>query len=392
MALGAQVWAQDYPQWRGQNRDGSASAFAAPKVWPEKLTRRWKLDTGEGYATPLIIGATVYSFTRRGESEVMMAINARTGKIVWQTSYPAPYTIGQPTKAHGSGPKSTPVFYKGKLYALGISGIVSAFDATTGKLMWQKPPPAEQPFFGTASSPIADKDVVIFHPGNYGPLTAFDANTGDVKWTSADDGDYASPIIVELQGTRQVISMCQENIVGVDVADGAVLWRFPWSAEAGGMQAITPIVQGETIIVSSYHKGVTAIKPFKRNGKWSVDVAWENKDVSMFLSNGVVIGEVLFGLSERAGGQYFALDVKSGKVLWLGKPRQATNTAIVKAGDLLLLLNDDGELIVTKSSRAAFEPLKRYTVADSATWAQPAISGNRIFIKDVTSLALWTVN
>jgi hypothetical protein len=112
----------------------------------------------------------------------------------------------------------------------------------------------------------------------------------------------------------------------------------------------------------------------------------------MYVSNPVVIGHTLFGLSHRSSGQFFALDAKSGKALWLGQPREAANTAIAKAGDLLFLLNDDAELIVARGTPTAITPLKRYTVADSATWAQPAISGNRLFIKDVSSVALWTLD
>jgi outer membrane protein assembly factor BamB len=105
----------------------------------------------------------------------------------------------------------------------------------------------------------------------------------------------------------------------------------------------------------------------------------------------VIVGDTLFGLSDKARGQFFALDANSGKVLWLGPPRQASNTAVVKAGSVLFLLDDDGELIAARSSRTGFELLKRYTVADSATWAQPAVSGHRIFVKDATSLSLWTL-
>lgn len=390
-AASAQSSPQDYPQWRGQNRNGSASAFAVPKVWPDKLTRRWKVEIGEGYATPLVVGKTVYSFSRQNGDEVMTALDAETGKVIWQSKYPAPYVIGDPTKAHGSGPKATPLFHDGKLYTLGISGIVSAFDASTGKLLWQKPAPAEQPYFGTASSPVADGNLVIFHSDGF-PMTAFDGSTGHVKWTAKVDGMYASPMVIELDGVRQVISMAAEAVVGVAVADGTILWQYPWTSKNGGMQAITPIVYDGTVIVSSYHSGVTALKPKRSEGRWAVDVVWETKDVSMFLSNGVLIGDTLFGLADKASGQYFALDAKTGKILWLGKPRQATNTAVVKAGDLLFLLNDDAELIVAKSNRTAFEPLMSYSVADSATWAQPVVSGNRIFVKDVSSLALWTLN
>jgi outer membrane protein assembly factor BamB len=186
--------------------------------------------------------------------------------------------------------------------------------------------------------------------------------------------------------------MAEQSVVGVAVAGGEILWQYPWKGDGGGMQAITPIVYGDRVIVSSYHSGVTALKPSKRNGRWVVDIAWETKDVSMFLSNGVLIGDTLFGLADRASGQYFALDSNTGKTLWLGRPRQATNTAVVKAGDLIFLLNDDAELIVARANRSAYEPLKTYRVADSATWAQPAISGNRIFIKDVSSLAAWAIN
>jgi outer membrane protein assembly factor BamB len=384
--------AQDYPQWRGLHRDGSASAFVEPRVWPEKLTLKWKVTVGTGYATPIVIGKTVYSFTRQENDEVLTALDASSGKTVWRTSYAAPYNMGEPTKAHGPGPKATPLFHEGRLYMHGISGIVSAFDASNGKLIWQKPAPEEQPFFGTASSPAADGDLIIFHPGNYGPLTAYDANTGVVKWTSKEDGMYASPMIAELEGNRQVITVGQHNVMGVALSDGSVLWQYPWAGQGGGMQAITPIVDGGTVIVSSYHMGVTAIRPSLRQGKWTATALWHTDEVSLFLSNPVLLRDTLFGLSENASGQFFALDSKTGKVLWLGKPREATNTAVVKAGELLFLLNDNGELMVAKAGRTAFEPLKTYTVADSATWAQPAISGNRIFVKDVSSLALWTVN
>jgi outer membrane protein assembly factor BamB len=378
---------QDYAQWRGQNRDGSASAFTPPAAWPDALTRRWKVDVGEGYGTPLVVGGTVYVFTRRDGDEVMTALDAATGKERWHTGYSAPYAPSQPAAKHGAGPKATPLLHDGRLYTLGISGIVAAFDAASGKLLWRTPPPAEPPFFGAASSPLIEQGLVIVHPGNYGPLTAFDAKTGAIKWTAGDGGFFASPLIVTLDGTRQIVTMTLKSVIGVSPADGAVLWEHPFEAGSGGP---TPVVYGETIIVSAMNAGVMAITPARRDGKWVTTTAWHTKDVGMYVSNPVVIGDLLFGLSHRSSGQFFVLDAKSGKVLWLGPPREAANTAIAKAGDLLFLLNDDAELIVARGNATAITPLKRYTVADSATWAQPAISGNRLFIKDVSSLALWT--
>ena len=270
-AMMGQESPQDYPQWRGRNRDGTASAFSKPESWPDHLRLRWKVDVGEGYATPIVAGRTVYAFTRR-----------------------------------------------------------------------------------------------------------------DGRFR------YASPIIVDLHGTRQVIAVAQQSILGIALADGAVLWERPWKSP--DVRAITPVLYRETIIVSGHQRGVIALRPVRRDDAWGVEVAWETQDVSMYVSNPVVIGDTLFGLSPRNSGQYFAIDASTGRVLWLDRPRRATNTALVTADDLLFLLNDDAELIVARSSRTGFEPLRRYSVADSATWAQPAISGKRIFIKDVSSLALWSLD
>jgi hypothetical protein len=168
----------------------------------------------------------------------------------------------------------------------------------------------------------------------------------------------------------------------------ALLWQRP----SPRLMHISPILHEDTIIVSGRRDGISAFKPIKRDRTWTTEVVWETKEVSIFLSNPLLVDDLLFGLSERASGQFFALDAKTGTVLWLGQPRQATNTAVVKAGRLLFLLNDNGELIVARASRSGLEFVKQYVVSESATWAQPAISGNRVFVKDVSSLALWTVN
>src|SRR5262245_21863142 len=144
----AQGSPQDYPQWRGRSRDGAASEFKEPKAWPEKMTRRWKVEVGKGYATPIVVGKTVYAFTRRGGSETMTALDAATGKLIWRTDYPAPYKAADAAAKHGVGPKATPLFHNGIVYTVGISGVVSAFKGATGKLLWQKPEPAEHPYFG----------------------------------------------------------------------------------------------------------------------------------------------------------------------------------------------------------------------------------------------------
>jgi outer membrane protein assembly factor BamB len=334
-------------------------------------------------------------FTRQEPNEVLRALDAATGKVLWESSYAAPFKPNAAaTRGHGTGPKSTPAFADNKLYTLGMSGIVTAFDALTGKQLWQKPAPPVEPLYHTAMSPLVDRGLVILHVGghNAGALTAFDANTGDVKWSWNGDGPaYGSPVVAELDGVRQVITMTQENLVSVSAANGELLWRRPFSVRST-RNAVTPILYGQLVIVSGIEKSVTAFTAARRNKEWTLVDVWENPEVTMDMSTGVLIGNTLYGFSPRNSGQFFAIDAKTGKTLWLTEGRQATNAAVVRAGNIWFALEDDGELVVARGNTAKFEPLRRYRVAETATWAQPVVSGNRVFVKDVSSVALWTIN
>jgi outer membrane protein assembly factor BamB len=179
--------------------------------------------------------------------------------------------------------------------------------------------------------------------------------------------------------------------VGVSASTGALLWKRRFETNYS-QNCITPLLYGQTVIVSGLDKGVTAFKLVKANGQWtSVDV-WENTEVSMYMTNGVIVHDTLVALSHKNSGQFFALDARTGNTVWKSAPRQATNAAIVRAGELLFVLKDDAELLVTRSGPRGFEIARTYTVADSATWAEPVVSGNRVFVKDVATLALWAMN
>ncbi len=236
---------------------------------------------------------------------------------------------------------------------------------------------------------------MIIHVGgnNQGALTAFDPATGAVKWSWTGDGpSYGSPIITDLGGTRQVVTFSQKNLVGVDATNGRLLWSVPFEARST-TNSITPLVYGaQTVIVSGQGKPLTAYTVAKRDGKWVTDLAWENEQLQMSFANPVLVGDAVFSMSPLNSGQFFWADAKTGKTLWTSALRQAGNAAIVRAGDLLFVLKDDAQLMVARSKPGGFEPLKTYTVADSATWPAPAISGNRIFIRDISTLALWTLN
>ena len=383
----------DYPQWRGANRDGAAAAFAEPATWPSTLTRQWQAETGLGYATPILVGDRVYAFGRLDTDEVVMALDAASGEVVWRTGYDAPYRSNAGTQRHGPGPKSTPLFHDGKLYTLGINGVVSAFNAATGVMLWQKPAEDTAPLYATALSPVADAGHVIFHVGGHdsGALTAYDADTGAVVWSWDGDGPaYASPIVVEIDGVRQIVTVTQEHVVGVAAESGELLWERPFVSRSTN-NAITPILDGNDVIVTGQNLGVARFRPTRQNGRWTTETIWETDEVSMFMSNPVLVGGTLYGMSHLSAGQFFALDAGSGATLWRTEGREATNSAVVTAGDLLFLLNNDGDLVVARSNRNGFTQVTRYEVSSSTTWAQPTISGNRVFIKDESNITLWTV-
>jgi outer membrane protein assembly factor BamB len=394
-AVAAQSASTDWPQWRGANRDGAAGSFTEPRSWPEQLTPRWKVEVGLGYAAPITVGGRVYMFTRQDPNEVLRALDAETGKVLWETSYPAPFKPNPAaTRTHGTGPKSTPTFANGKLYTLGMSGIVTAFDAGTGKQLWQKPAPPVEPMYHTAMSPIVDRGLVILYVGGHsnGALTAFNADTGDVKWSWNGDGPaYGSPIVADLAGVRQVITLTQENLVGVAAATGELLWRRPFTVRAT-RNAVTPVLFGQMVIVSGLGRSVTAFTVARRDNQWTTEDVWENAEVTMDMSTGVLIGNTLFGFSPRNSGQFFALDAETGKTLWLSEGRQAENAAVIRAGNLWMALEDDAELLIARADPGKFAPVRRYTVATSATWAPPVVSGNRVFVKDTSTVALWTLN
>ena len=393
--LQAQSGTADWPQWRGVNRDGAASTFRPPAKWPESLTMKWRHEVGEGYSTPVLVGDTVYAFGRQagGDNEIVTAFEATSGKQLWQARYPAPYTVVKAAAGHGLGPKATPVYADGRLFTFGISGILTAFDAKSGKILWQKPAPAEGPTFTTSQSPLVDRGRLIVHVGGVkgGALTAFDPASGEAKWQWTGDGPgYGSPIVAELGGVRQIVTYTLDNLVGVSADTGELLWIRPFKAPSQ-VNAGTPILFRDMLIVSMQDAGITAFRVSRQGGKWVTEDVWENDALFYRLSNSVIVGNALFGLSPQNRGQFFFIDAATGKTLWTGEPRAADNAAISKSGNLLFILKTSGELIVADGSNTtALTPIRTYKVAEPPTWGAPSFSGNRIFVKDATGVSMWT--
>lgn len=382
----------DWLGWRGPQRNGTVTGVTAPRVWPPTLTKQWRSEVGLGYSTPLVVAGRVYAFSRQGEEEVMSALDASTGAVVWRTAYAAPFKLPDGTGKHGLGPKSTPAYAEGRIFALGLSGIFSAYDAKTGKLLWQKPAPVAQPKYGAAMSPLTDKGLVIAHVGghDHGALTAYDAATGAVKWAWTGDGPgYASPQFVRLGGMRQLIAFTQEGLVGLDPLNGALLWKQPFKNQFW-TNIVTPVVYQDLVLVSVNMVGTAAYRVARGAQGWTATEVWKNADVQMNLSNPVLRGTTLIGMSSKNSGQFVAMDITTGQVAWKSQGREADNASIADIGSALLVLKDSAELLVARPTASGFDIVEKYTVADSATYGQPAIVGNRIYVKDNDGVTVWS--
>jgi outer membrane protein assembly factor BamB len=394
VSLGVSVWAQgpSWPQWRGPARDGVAAAFTSPTAWPAQLTKRWQATVGAGHASPVVADGRVIVHTRQVTRELVTAYDLAGGKQLWQDGVEAPYTMNPAATGHGPGPKSTPAIAGGRVFTLGISGIFSAHDAATGKLLWRKNAPPTPPEFGTASSPMVDGSTVIAFLGgqNAGALTAMDVATGTVKWRWTGDGPgYASPILATFAGTPQIVVQSQNKLVSVAAADGRLLWETPIKTPYE-QNSVTPLVVGDLLVNAGLENPTIALRVTASRGTgWSAVPAWRNDDVSMYMSSPAASGNIIFGLSNKNRGQFFALDATTGKTLWVTKGREAENASIVRAGEYVLLATTNSELIVALAAGTRFEELRRYVVADSAMWAHPAFAGRTIIVKDVNTLTVW---
>ena len=395
LALAA-VSAQDWNQWRGPSRNGVAGAFTAPAQWPEKPTKVWQVTVGIGHSSPVVSGGRVFQHTRVGEQEQVSAFEIASGKRAWQQTYDAPYQINPAAQSHGKGPKSTPVVAGGRLFTFGISGTLTAFDAASGKVLWRKAGTTEfdgtSPDFGVAMSPMVDGTTVVAHIGGStsGSLVALDAATGTVKWQWKGDGPaYASPVIATIGKTRQLITQSRLNVVALDAADGRLLWQIPFKT-AYYQNIVSPVVDGERVIFSGAEHPLIAVTPVLSAGKWVTHRAWQNEDLMMYMNTPVLTRGMLFGLTYRNKGQFFAVDPATGKTLWTTRGREGENAALVAAGDVLLATTTEGELVVMRPDRAKFDQIKRYTIAESPIWAHPAPAGRGVLVKDDETLAYWT--
>jgi outer membrane protein assembly factor BamB len=320
----AGVFAQDWPQWRGPNRDAKASDFKAPKSWPKELTRKWNVTVGEGVATPALVGGKLYVFSRQDDKEVARCLNAADGKELWLEKYDS---LGASGPAQGfSGPRSSPAVASGKVVTIGVRGVISCLDAATGKSVWRKDDFKTWPNFFPSSSPMIVEGLVIAQLGgrDNGALVAYDLGTGNEKWKwNGPSPTYASPVLMTVGGAKLILAQTESKLIAVNAADGKLQWELGAESQGGeggrgrGMgggnyKAATPIVDGQTIIIAG--RGVKAVKLEKEGDKFVEKELWNNPDKSVQFNTPSLRAGMLYGLT--ANNELFCLNAKDGTLAW----------------------------------------------------------------------------
>lgn len=392
---GADVY---WPGWLGPQRNGWVSDFQPPTPWPEQLKRVWQVEVGTGYGSPLVAGGRVYVHARQGNDEVVWCLDLKTGGVQWRQRYAVPFKIGQGAERHGKGPKSSPVLADGRIFTMSIMGKLSAWDAASGKLLWGRDYDSRfeksYPYWGAATSPIVDGNRVIAHFGSdeQGALIALDVESGKEVWSQGKDGScYSSPLLVEIQGVRQIVEWNHRALVGVESESGRRLWEYPFPHRGDDQNMPTPAFHKGRVLLGGENRGIHSLEPQLAGGAWTVKEHWHQDKVALDMSSAVVNGDLLYGFSHYGRGRLFCLDPKTGEVLWQGPGRTGDNVMLLAIPGHVVALINDGELKIIAASGDRFQPVASYRVAESETWAPPVVMESGILVKDSQTLTLWSL-
>ena len=389
--------AQEWTQWRGPARDGSVVTKNVPPAWPESLKRTWRVEIGEGYSSPVVSGGRAFVHGRRDPEEIVASVNLADGKVLWEQKYQAAFKKNQYAVNMAKGPNATPLVVGNRLFTLGVTGILNAWDTASGKQLWTKDfsnsIDTSKLFCGTAASPLLVNGRLVVQVGSDihgGQILALNPATGATEWEWKGLGPgYASPVVIEAGGSQQIVTMTEGSVVGVDGKTGKELWSAPFPDEWHENIA-TPLWTGTHLIASGTRQGTHAYTLTKNADKWQATEVWKNPDIAMYMSSPVFGDGLVYGHSSKKKGQFFAIDAKTGAVRWATEGREGEHASLLLTPQHVVFLTNGADLIVAKRGASSFTVERRYEVAEAATWAMPVLLKSNILVRDATGLMLLT--
>ena len=378
--------ASDWPQLLGPTRDGVAPgepvrpwSASGPKVL-------WSFDVGAGLAGPAVAGDSVLVFHRIGNREVLTSLERGTGKERWQSAYATSY---RDDFGFDEGPRAVPVVSEGRVFTLGAQGRLTCFELASGMQLWQRDTRADfavrKGFFGVATSPIVVRDRVLVNVGGQGAgIVAFDRATGRTVWQKTDDEQsYSSPTLAQVGGRRAVLFFTREGLLAVEPASGEVMMRFAHKTRIrSSVNAATPLVVGTRVFLSAEYGAGAVLLELGAAGSEPA-VIWRGaRSMNNHYATAVHRDGVLYGFHGRQESRAAlrAVDFATGEVRW-SEDRFGAG-AVLLSGDRLVVLREDGELLLVAAEPGAFRVLARAQVLDSVTRAYPALADRVLYARD----------
>jgi outer membrane protein assembly factor BamB len=379
----------EWPDFRGPRRYDHRAAVRTD--WPAAgLPPLWKQPIGLGYASFTVGEGRAFTIEQRREQEVVAAYDLETGRELWTVRWGGEFreTLG------GDGPRATPTFHEGRLYALGALGELRCLDAATGAVLWRRnileDAGATNLEWGMAASPLVVDDKVIVQPGGRDgrSVAAYHRLTGEPVWQALDDRQsYTSPMLVTLAGQRQLLIVSAWRVVGLTVEEGRLLWQHPWSNSSGINVAQPLLLDDDRIFLSaSYGGGAAVIEVVRDGGSFSARTVWENNRMKNKFTSSVLHDGYIYGLDESI---LACIDAATGELQWKGGRYGYGQLMIV--GDRLIVLTEGGDVVQVRATPAGHEELARFDAIDGKTWNHPVIADGRLLVRNLREMAAFDI-
>ena len=376
-----------WTDFRGPRRDGHYDERPIRTNWPrEGLTPMWKQPVGGGYASFSIARGRAFTIEQRGGDEVVAAYDVVTGRELWTDAWPTLFAefMG------GDGPRATPTWFDGRVYALGARGELRSLDDASGKVLWRvnilEDNDAQNLDWGMAAAPLIVDDTVIVLPGgrNGQSVVAYDRRTGERAWSALDDkAGYSSPMLVTLAGVRQVLVFSASRLMGITPDGGEVLWEYPWTTMSD-VNVSQPLLVGDNrvFLSSGYGTGAAMLEITGGEGRLAVREIWRNTRMKNRFTSSVLHEGIIYGLDESI---LAAVDAASGELKW--KAGRYGYGQVLLASGHLIVLTEDGHLVLVRANPDRHEELVQFPVLEGKTWNHPAMAGGYLLVRNLAEMA-----
>lgn len=379
-----------WTQWGGPNRDFKVSVPGLADSWPEEGPHQlWSRELGAGYSAILFEEGRLYTHYRKDDSEVLVALDAKTGETVWEHASRQPLEPAFQSQ-FGPGPRATPALGKDRVFAIGVFGFLSCVEKATGKELWsldlREEFKATDLIHGYSSSPLVFRDKLIVLTGGRGAsVVCVNQSDGSVDWKRHDFGNsYSTPQLVTVGGQGQVFCFMEKQLVSLDPETGELHWEIPVSNQ--WRHNISPPVfddRDNTLVLSSTYFGSKGFRLEEKEAGWTVEELWSTLRVQFYHVTAVGVGDYVYGSHGNGTGQvslYSCLDRKTGKIAWKERGLGKANT--LYAGEKFLLLDEDGTLALVRATPEEFQVISTCKVSDGVTWTVPTLVGTVLFFRD----------